>query len=753
MAKLFLSYSREDARRVTALAKALEAAGHEVWWDRHIDGGSRFAREIDAALKQCEVVVVLWSRSSVDSAWVQDEAAAGRDTNRIVPVLIENVEPPLGFRQYQSIDLSTWSARRKVPAPLLSAISAKALGSSSTSAASRVVAKNRFSQPWRLAAVVFSLMFIAAALFGGWRYFTSGFSASAATPTVAVLPFADLSPRGDKGYLGDGIADVILTSLAREPGVSVIGRSSAAQFRGRPDDLRNMRKAFGVTHILEGSTQAIGDRLRMSVRLIDASSGKDIWAQDYRRDMTKIFEIQDEIAQAVTRQLKGSIAEGGKAHSRQRTAIDTYALYLAARAKMRERQPQSLREAFDLARQVIAADPNYGPGQALYADAVTLLADTSYGQIPAQKALQIASSHARDAIRLAPDSADGYAALGGAWAQIDGSRAIGPLEKAIGLDPSRAEVRQWLGAAYNEIGRNTEAERNYRLAVDVDPLLRSAVWRLTVVYAASGDYDRAEGVANNYLRRGGSKAWVNILRGEIARYRGHLASAARHFQAAVRERSDLRLAATRLASTYSDLGLYNSAQPFVRQEKPLVRALVMNSEDAVALVRSAPEGIWYGDDLELAVEYLGKARNWPLIAKLYDMPTGVRGRACRLPLAAITIAIAMREVGRSEEASRLIICATRTITIQQQGSYRNEFLPIGTLHFAKAQLLGIQRNPNATFAELRRAADTGFRIPLGCGLNCFAAFDDFRAQTDYSAVDRHFKQLALVEQGKLLASN
>lgn len=746
MARVFLSYAREDVARAKALAQALERGGYTVWWDRHIRGGSRFAGAIEQALNSADAVVVLWSQSSIQSSWVCDEAAEGRDRERLVPVLIEPCRPPMGFRQYQCVDLSDWIGRgapRKLT-ELTAAI--EEVADATADAAQPRPAAFTPLRPIVLAIVGAAVLaLIAAAAF----LLDRRGSAEAAEPTIAVLPFADHSSDQDKGYLGDGMADAILTSLAREPGLSVIGRSSADQFRDRPEDLRKVRSAFGVTHIVEGSTQAIGSRLRMSVRLIDASTGKDIWAEQYLRDMTNLFAVQDEVALTVARQLKGSIAGNALLRARHSTQVDTYALYLAARAKMRERQPKPIREALALAIRVVAADPDYGPGHALYADAVTLLADTSYGQIPAQRALQIASVSARRAIELAPDSADGYAALGAAWSQIDGSRAIAPLQKAIRLDPSRAELHAWLGAALNDIGRNTEAMQNYRLAVDIDPLLPSAVWRLTVVYAASGDNRRAQGVAHDYLRRGGATAWAKVLHGEIARYRGNLADAVSQFGAAVRDRPDLRLAATRLASTYSQMGLHNAAEPLVRQEKPLLRSLLLNRRDAVGLVRAAPESIWFGDDFELATEYLANSRDWPSIVRLYDMPTQMRDRACRFPLAAIRIGVALRFVGRSQEAARVVACAKRTVAVHQRGPYRNEFLSAGALRAAKAQLFALDGNANAAFAELRRAADAGFRIRAGCGLNCLAAFDRFRSDPDYGASERRFRHLIEAERQRL----
>src|SRR6184192_3668559 len=116
LASVFLSYSREDVAKAEAVAEALERLGHSVWWDRRIHGGSRFSKEIDQALKSSDVVLVHWSRASVESAWVQDEAAEGRDSGRLVPVVIDDSKPPLGFRQYQAIDFSGWKGRANAPA-------------------------------------------------------------------------------------------------------------------------------------------------------------------------------------------------------------------------------------------------------------------------------------------------------------------------------------------------------------------------------------------------------------------------------------------------------------------------------------------------------------------------------------------------------------------------------------------------------------------------------------------------------------
>jgi hypothetical protein len=116
MAQVFISYARNDAPQARGMAAALERAGHKVWWDRHIPGGTEYGHEIEDALRDADAVVVLWSQDAVNSSWVRDEAADGRDSRRLVPVTIDGTLPPLGFRQLQTIDLAGWNGRGNPPA-------------------------------------------------------------------------------------------------------------------------------------------------------------------------------------------------------------------------------------------------------------------------------------------------------------------------------------------------------------------------------------------------------------------------------------------------------------------------------------------------------------------------------------------------------------------------------------------------------------------------------------------------------------
>lgn len=513
MACIFVSYARQDAERPKCLGQSLQRAGHEVWWDRHIHGGSRFAAEIDRELAKAEVVLVLWSQFSIHSAWVQDEASEGRDTARLVPITLDASKPPLGFRQYQSIDLSNWNGRGS-PADMplvLAAIQATTAGSEKQGVAAAEQPKSAapFWRSVRIAPLVLVVLAAAGLVLGVWKFLAA--ENTPVTPTIAVLPFSDLSPGGRKAYFSEGVAEAILTRLAQEPGLSVIGRTSSWQFKDRTADLPAIRKALGATHILEGSALAYGEQLRLSVRLIDATTGKQLWTQVFDRKIENVFAVQDEVTTSVAKRLSTELQRLGKLRQTPSTSINVYDLYLAARAKMRSRTEADLEGALTLAQQAIQADPSYAPAHALAAELYWLLSDLtlSYGRIPAEEALKIGEQNARQAIRLAPNAPEGYAALGAVFLgrsvplfqQIEQN-----LKRAINLDPARAELRTWLGQAYNLVGRNAEALEQYRLAFQIEPLWAVPLNRLIRTLAASGQHAEANALLQNYIRRGGNAA-------------------------------------------------------------------------------------------------------------------------------------------------------------------------------------------------------------------------------------------------------
>lgn len=767
MASVFLSYAREDAAKAKALSTALQKAGHDVWWDRHIHGGSEFAGEIQAALNSAQVVLVLWSRASVGSEWVRDEATEGRDSGRLLPVALDESKAPLGFRQRQSIDMAGWSGRGHPPnfKPLLDALSVKLTGRSDP--ANAVGPSEGRRRPSR--AMIFSAAaaFLAVLLaLGAWSYW-QGTPGRPETPTLAILPFADLSPAGDKAYFAEGVAEAILSTLASEPNIRVIGRSSSKQFQDDSANIGSIRKALGVTHILEGSARTEGNQLRLSVRLVNAINGSQIWAENYDRQMSGIFAIQDEIGRSVAERLRGTLAQSDGARP-QVTGIDGYTLYLAARAKMRAGDEKSLREAMELARKVIALDPNYAPGHAIYAQLISLLANNPFywsrnpsyffaGDDPRRYANRLARRHALRAVKLAPRSAEGYAALG-LFAERP-EDTVAALTRALALDPSRTELRLALGSAYGMLGRRADAESQFQAAAEMDPLWPRAVRMLAAFQASSDRHGKADAVVTEFLDRGGDPSEGADMLAMVARMRGDLAEAERRTREAHRIKPNPELA-TSLLILYqpSWLNMPEKVRGLdVVKGSEMFPRLVRSGENQAELrqVRSEGSDLWSKPWEELYIFALAAARDWQHLEKLYNARPDLMSRLCEhsnRTIVPIAMIVTLNARGRRDEATSLFRCLRQRL--RREGSGPWAAAPSeGYLAFSEAQLLSISGDRTGALRALDRAVDKGWRgMSTSSKLSDYPALDPLRSSPDYSRIQARLSRILASQRQELLRS-
>ncbi|HLO19845.1 MAG TPA: TIR domain-containing protein [Sphingomicrobium sp.] len=335
MARIFISYAREDLAAAQAFAGALEGAGHDVWWDHQLRAGSRFSWDIAAALRNAEAVVVLWSKHSIESPWVQDEAAEGLEGSRLVPVALDQSKPPLGFRQYHTIDLAGWRNGGTALQQLADVIAAKAAGIA-------------ISQPPPLR------------------------EASPTQPAICVLPFANKSGDPAQDYFSEGITEDVVTDLSKISALSVIGHNTSVGFDGRAVDLKRLANELGVTHVVDGTVRKSASRLRITAQLIATSNGLSLWAERYERELSDVFAIQDEISHAIVEALqlkllpneKTAIAEG------RTTSAEAYDLYLKARRLWPDGAAGDYRKSEEISRlcaEATAIDPDYANAWALVA--------------------------------------------------------------------------------------------------------------------------------------------------------------------------------------------------------------------------------------------------------------------------------------------------------------------------------------------------------------------------------------------------
>ena len=336
MARVFLSYAREDVEVARKLASVLADAGQTVWWDRHLHGGANFSNEIDRELKNAEAVMVLWSPASIASAWVQDEAAEGRDSGRLVPATLDSAKPPLGFRQLQCIDLAPWhrDARSEPIEDLLSAITKMAADQTPEKSTEDI--------------------------------------SDAPAISICVLPFVNLSDDSEQEYFSDGITEDIITDLSKISALEVVARNSAFTLKGKVIDAKEVARTMDVSHVLEGSVRKAGSRLRISAQLVAGETGRHLWAERYDRDLTDIFAIQDEISHAIVDALELKLRPQEKKAIEQRgtSNAEAYRFYLMARQQWIGGTFGDVKRDEAIARicqQAVQLDPNYSEAWGLMA--------------------------------------------------------------------------------------------------------------------------------------------------------------------------------------------------------------------------------------------------------------------------------------------------------------------------------------------------------------------------------------------------
>ena len=500
MAGIFLSYSREDASFAESLTRLLEQAGHDVWWDRNIGSGSEFSGEIEAALEKAEIVLVAWSKESVKSRWVRDEAAVGGDTGRLIPVSIDGSLPPMGFRQFHTLDLSGWKPGKKDPlsAELLGDIDRRVMAKGKSSPAPAAATLDpvgiaaRRKPTWMMVAALLALVSLAGTTFFVLRVRYQKEDRTT-KPTIALVSFAAPSSDPQLRDLSGQVRDSLSHALSQS---------------GVPARLFDSMPANGSAagdFLIAGEMGRSADKAVASVRLIEAAHGVTIYSTRFEAAPDEILDFPERIGA----QMASFLSNGATLLTLDRRhPVDP-----AVMTELLSGQDVGDLQLYQTNKRVAAKAPDVPSAQV----GVAFLTGFVLDQLPRGERPQALAEGRRAydrALELAPDFGDTYAA----WCLLhDDSQTIeceDNLRKGNRIDPDAPYLNTFLAGILAGVGRFDEAFDFARLSYAHDPYDAPKIKDMLRMLEASGDKDAARKLYQDGARWWPERRWL-FLRSRI----------------------------------------------------------------------------------------------------------------------------------------------------------------------------------------------------------------------------------------------
>jgi adenylate cyclase len=461
VADIFVSYSRADKARVVPLVAAFEAQGWSVWWDPEITPGDEFDKLIGAELEAARAVVVVWTRSSVESRWVKGEARDAADREILVPVRFENARLPIDVRSIHTTEMDGWGeSRDSVPFQALCAALESKLKRSEPKAAT--TPKDERS-----------------------------------AVSICVLPFSNMSGDPEQEYFSDGITEDIITDLGKVSALSVVSRNTAFSFKGSSSDMSRIARQTKASYILFGSVRKAGARVRITAQLVATANDAQIWGERYDRDLDDIFALQDEISKAIVAALRLTLLPEEKKALEQRStsSSEAYKLYLMARQFWLMDNERNNEIVVRICRRVVEIDPKY-------AQAWATLALAQWNMFWLSDSGDDGESAAQIALRLDPRLADAHAAMAAALrAKGLYEKGIEACREALRLEPRSYVANRIAGLNYMGLRRYEEAVKHFEIAAAAMESDFTAFSFVSQCYRALGDPARQQAAARATLSR------------------------------------------------------------------------------------------------------------------------------------------------------------------------------------------------------------------------------------------------------------
>ena len=320
--------------------------------------------------------------------------------------------------------------------------------------------------------------------------------------SVAVLPFENLSDDQDNAYFADGIQDDVLTNLSKIGDLKVISRTSVMQYRGRPSNVRDIGKALGVSNILEGSVRRSGNKVRVNVQLIDASTDEHIWASDYDRDVTDVFAIQSDLAQKIAEALQAKLSPGEKSRVEHKPTEnpEAYVAFIQAHnLSCAMEDLTKLKQSAQLYQHAIELDPNFALALARYSQLESWMLRTHDASSDHREK---ARTLAERALQLQPDLPEAHLALGFSYYYGDNNyeAALKEFEIAQQALPNESEVYLAIGAIQRRQGKWAESTANLEKAVSLNPKDTWPLQNLAFNYQMLRNFDAANKTIDRALQ-------------------------------------------------------------------------------------------------------------------------------------------------------------------------------------------------------------------------------------------------------------
>ncbi len=455
MPDVFISYNHGDKPAARWFAEAFAAEGFDVWWDATIKAGEAYDQITEDALRAAKAVVVLWSPTSVTSRWVRSEATLADRNKTLIPVMIEPCERPIMFELTQTEDFANWRTGVDPRAwqgfldHVRRLVGAEAKPARAVAPAPRTPAKRGEK--------------------GG-------------VPSLAVLPFTNRSGLPEDDVFAFGMVEDIIEAMSRGVEVRVLASSATARFRGAGlIEPQAMAEQLGVRYILEGNVRRVGEALRVTTQLIDASSGGVAWTQKFDRPLAQLAELQEDLVIEVATKLRAQSYKLEIERALRKVGdLTAWEAVMRSVAAFRKMTPASFFTAIEEARKAVEISPDYGLAVALLAQTQAVLYNQLMPDNPAEAAR--IREQAERAMALDPDNSVvmSTAAITLSIAEFP-AQALEAGLRAVRLDANNEYAHHACGIALSLLGRSDESiaylDKERELAPDHPTMWTSYGWR------------------------------------------------------------------------------------------------------------------------------------------------------------------------------------------------------------------------------------------------------------------------------------